>query len=161
MDLMTIVLMVLVIGGAVIGARDWYTPVFSAIALAIGGLVLGVGLYALVSTLVNHTPIYEQHDLLSLQDGSETQGSFFLGIGSVDGVQMYSYYQDNGEWAEWKSTKAENVRVYQDTDKPYIVQEKDCISHARWLVDCATDKRVTEIHVPVGSIKTNFTLDAR
>lgn len=161
MDLMTIVFLVCIASGICIGARDWYMPVALAIMLGIAGGLLGIIAYILVSVAVNHTPIYENHELLNLQDGTETQGSFFLGIGYIDGVQLYSYYQNKGDWFEWKSTKAKGVKVFQDSDRPYVVQESDCISHARWLVDCVTDGRVTEIHVPPHTIKTNFVLDAQ
>jgi hypothetical protein len=161
MDLMTVVVLLIVIGGVLLGSQDWVMPIFTAIIMGILGLMLGVLLYMLVGAVIDHTFTYEEANLKNIEDGSAIQGNFFLGTGYVDGVQKYSFYEDHGDWSELNSINAEGVKIYENSETPYIVRQKECISSKEWLVSCITDHRITEIHVPPDTIKTNFVLDAK
>jgi len=132
------------------------------------GLLMGIfaaiflfGIMLTISVFVPHHFTTEKKNLFVLQDGTQTGGSFFLGIGTIDGTPTYTYYVQEGKGAKLANTEADEVIVYQDTDKAYLVQQTDCKTNIEWLIKCATDERVTEIHVPKNTIKQNFVLDAK
>lgn len=157
-----------VLGGLGIGIsaaidEPWarYENIFLGCFIALCGGVLVLFLGGLVSFFVPHTFTYEERPLSALQDGSTTEGSFFLGTGVIDEEQVYTYYMQEGKGFKLDNSPADQVTVFQDTEKPYALKQKDCKSKAEWLVFCVTDNRVTEIHVPKGTIKNNFVLDAK
>lgn len=146
-------------------AYDWSERV--AIILLGGslGIILWVFASMILSFLVN-LPLHktystERKDLTILQDGTQTTGSFFLGIGSFDGEQKYSYYVSQNGGSKLEQTKADTVTVYQDSEEAYLLQQTYCKTSADWLTFCVSDGRVTEIHVPKNTIKQNFVLDAK
>jgi hypothetical protein len=120
---------------------------FGAIVAAVVGSIV----ILIVGVCVPHHFPTRHIGLAALQDGTTTQGTFYLGYGAVDGTPTYSL----------KNEDASHVVVYQDTDKPYLVQQTACRTSVEWLVHCSSDQRVTEIHVPAGTIKSNFVLDAK
>lgn len=109
-----------------------------------------------------HTTQYRNAEIVAIQDGSESRGAFFIGSGVIDGKQVYSFYEKSGDGFLLESVEARDVTVYQSSDKPYVVKESGCDGGWQWVTPCLFDKRaVTEIHVPAGTIKENFVLDAK
>jgi hypothetical protein len=124
-------------------------------------LIVGIPLISVLSMVVPHTFTYERRSIVALQDGSQVEGTFFLGSGVVNDGAAYFYYTKDGNSYRYETADASTVRVFQGTDRPYLVQQTGCKSSVEWLVSCISDNRVTEIHVPTGTIKTNLVLDAK
>jgi hypothetical protein len=138
--------------------------------LAISGIVVSavvfVGVWMARTLLIGNLLLHQEYSyakvqLASLQDGTPATGSFFLGSGYVDGDPTYFYYTKQGNAYLYNSTDASGVRVYEDTDKPYLMQQNDCKTDTEWLADCMSFGPVTEIHVPKGTVKSNFILDSK
>lgn len=117
----------------------------------------------LVGLLMPGHTTYETKELASLQDSLQTEGSFFLGIGSADGRPKYAYYVDHGDYSTFETTNARDVKIYTDTQEPYALERTGCESKYKWLAYCysAIQSTVQEIHVPEGTIKRNYNLDAQ
>lgn len=121
-----------------------------------------LGVLWVVGSSLPHTIQHENVEVVALQDGATTQGSFFIGTGFVDGKQVYSFYERSGEGVKLEQVDAKDVVVYQSASKPHIVRESGCEGGWQWIAPCVYDRnKVTEIHVPAGTIKENFVLDAK
>lgn len=103
-------------------------------------------------------------DLVNLQDASSTTGSFFLGIGNLNGDLSFSYYVTENGYAVPQTVDSayNNVRVYQDSDTPYVI-ETVATSHF-WTgspFNGASTPPEFDFHVPKGTIKQDYSLDAK
>lgn len=108
-----------------------------------------------------HTYKHTNVDIIALQDGNSVNGKFFLGSGYLNGEPTYTFYTSENGGAKLSNQPAENVIVYQDTNKPYAVRETECVSDFKWLVDCPSSDDIVELHIPKGTIKSNYVLDAK
>lgn len=143
---------------------DWSGMIFlSTLVIAAVWFVLEIGL----SSWLPHQNVHTRLDLAALRDNVSSQGTFFLGTGSVQGTLSYIYYLKQGNAYQFESLDASDVTVYEDTSKPYIVVSDSCKYSWDWLVGCnsgmpnTSDSKhdVIEIHVPKGTIKTNYVLN--
>lgn len=145
---------------------------------SVGGWPFGLGMFAmscvigvfvafLLSLVVSMIPVgtydtTERHNLAVLQDGTKTSGSFFLLAGHIDNDAVFRYYVEtrpgvykfDWQYADW-------AEVAQDTKTPYV----EVVKHhqTKWLNlfgDTMDDDNYI-FHVPPGSIKTDYTLDAK
>jgi hypothetical protein len=155
----------LIIGALLVGAWDWAERIVIIVVGVIfgffGWFIVCIVLSFLVALPMNKHFTTENRNLAVLQDGNQLQGSFFLGIGSIDGVPKYTFYAEHNGGKKLESIDADTVTVFEDTDAPYLVQQTGCKTSMEWLAHCYSDKRVTEIHVPKDTIKGNFVLDAQ
>ena len=103
--------------------------------------------------------------LVAANDGSNLSGSFFLGSGSFDDRQVYSYrYQIHDGGIIWTTvTNGPNVRVYEEdrTDAVLIVQSQvfDNPAFSRWFL--VPEDVIYEFHVPAGSVRAGFVFDGQ
>lgn len=136
-------------------------PVFAGLIL--GGLTLcGTGLFfAAISVAVPHHFTTERVSLAVLQDGTNVTGHFYLTSGVIDSKPTYTFYTKTGDAYKLENAEASKVVVYQDVATPYLIRQTGCHTEVEWIFFCVTDGRVTEIHVPAGTIKTNLVLDAK
>lgn len=98
-----------------------------------------------------------------VNDSSSVEGHFILGTGSVDGKNVYKYYEPQSDGSNTlEQTDADGVRVFQDTDSPYLTRRGNCDGPRDWFWPCDNDGygTVLEIHVPEGSISNQTRLDA-
>ena len=130
----------------------------------VGFIVLGMlGVFPAERTLVvTDTP------LVALKDNSSITGRLFLFGGTVDGKAVYHYYRTEGYGFVLEHIDADGVVVYEDTvDTAYLRTQWNRVTpahKARWLhwfvyadgISAAPD----ELHVPPGTIKHEFALDA-
>lgn len=136
--------------------------VAGAIAFALSAGIWGV-LYP-YSGAVRHTT---QYSLINLQDNSTSSGQFFLGIGQVDGNLSVNFYVSEHGYAEPNTvSSADNdVHIYQDLapgQTPYV---KQVITGPHFwtgsLYNGALTPDLYDFHVAPGTIKQDFTLDAK
>jgi hypothetical protein len=98
-------------------------------------------------------------------DRSETGGSFFLGSGSIGTDTSYVFYTANPDGSHTLyQTKAHDIKVFEDTDKPYARYEgQQVLDHPNWVPPLASwlhfhHAELVEFHVPPHSIKTGINL---
>lgn len=114
------------------------------------------------------------YGLAALNDGRKTQGSFFLGSGTIDSVPSFMYYAEDGDGYVLRDWSARSSRVVETTGKPRAVFTCDdygsvprpfrysvkMILDDGWgWVDCR--HAFVTFYVPPGSVKQEITLDAQ
>lgn len=105
------------------------------------------------------------HTIANIQDGSEVHGSFFLGIGGIGEDMKYSFYGEASKGVyELKTVDAEHAKVTFTDEEPYYTYTCYRDETPNWLTvfsDGWCDEDEITFHVPEGSIKTEFKLDAK
>ena len=168
--------------GAVIYAI-WSTFYNSDYAMTLGEQIfftlmkiIGVGFVGFVLSFIITIMIPSKQELKiektsieCLNDGSSVHGEFFLGSGTVDGKMVYNYYVKNGQFFTLKQLDASSTYITylkDKTTKPYLEVQKivdiptDRCSWNNWAFD-AEEVKATVFHIPQGSIKSNYNLDAQ
>lgn len=139
----------------------WFEAVLVSFLSAGATFALTVVLALIIGVFVPKHFEYTNIELYNLKDGSNIEGSFFLGSGRIDEKLVYTFYENVNGGAKLNNADADKAIVYQgNIDKPYAKRQTSCVSHWSWLTSCVSDKRITEFHVPENSIKQNFVLDA-
>lgn len=143
----------------------WREPL-SFIPLAFVGSIVALIATGITGLIFSEYYTSEPRSLVNLQDGSNVEGSFFLGIGSVGEEMKYSFYAetDSGSY-KLHSVDADRAEVvFTDGDPYYTAECYRPMFGKNWdfvqAAGCYDHKNVT-FYVPKGSIKTNFTLDAQ
>lgn len=135
--------------------------VFLVCIFAVVGFMTGILAGGLVAQIGPHEFTTKRTQLAALGDSNQLQGRFFLGSGSIDSMPTYTFYEqlENGGNV-LRNADADGVTVFQDSDRPYAVEEVECKTNYEWLAICIDDPQLIEFHVPLNSIKNNFVLDA-
>lgn len=111
----------------------------------------------------------EHTELVNLVDNTETQGRFFLGSGSIDGVPTYSWYEETAPNSfERRDVDASLSTVHYTTgDEPpyyvYSVEKHEKFFH-NWYIDLSAGIDSGEhwdFYIPRGSITNEYKLDAK
>jgi len=132
----------------------WGSLVIGAgVGVFIGGIV-GV----IIGGLVGHfTGQYHtvSREIVVLQDGKSSGGSFFLGSGTFEDKPSFFYYEKQGEYVSYKSIEAKKVRVLENNLTPSIT----CVvkTSSNWGLDAGKESDCV-FNIPKGSIKSVFTL---
>lgn len=104
------------------------------------------------------------HYLANLQDVSEINGSFFLGIGGIGEDMKYSFYGETSKGVyELMTVDNEDVKITFTEGKPYYTNTcyKDKTSKVLSVFSDSFCVDEFTFHVPEGTIKTQFKLDAK
>jgi hypothetical protein len=143
--------------------------------LSDAGAAVGVGLVTtivcgLLEMMIN-IPVfylvdedYQTYSVLSsLNDGTQTNGSFFLGSGYIDSRPVYRYYVENGRGEfRLQSAPADRAFITYTDSTPEVVYHQKRSSSTFWSIGIDGDGiQEYEFRVPKGSVKTDFTLDAK
>lgn len=165
--MLIVFVVLLILCGLVVIFMEWPgDAVFLYFITFCAGMVLLVG--GIITINEPTKPVNKTYNLVALQDGNSTGGSFFLGTGYIDDKQQFSYYQENNGQYRLKSVDAENAIIIQGNGKPRVVKSCSLDAVAPIIFypffqgdryDCST--KTYEFHVPPGSIKSNYTLDAK
>ena len=134
---------------------------FSVITALSGGA--GLGISAAMGAAFPSERTCHELSLVSLQDNQGLEGRFFLGTGYIESAMKFAFYYESGpESFRLRVIDADDAAIYQDeANRPYaLVCEVDT---GRWRNWFAPDFRgdVYEMHIPEGSILSNYNLDAR
>ena len=167
--MITIILLGII--GAIIGGRGWYKDFglerevfafgfFGACFGSLFGLIISFAIPTEV--LKEETP--EIRQLVSLQDGSSVSGSFFLGCGSVEGTMKYTYYYEV-EKDLFKMGRIDYSKALIKYDSTAYLETFRYVQTDYWLnwfsIDIKQIKPQYIFHVPEGTIKNNYNLDAQ
>lgn len=99
--------------------RPWNEDVvFVAFTLGMFAIFIPMMFYCLITTVFVTKSHQETHSLRALSVGSKVDGSFFLGIGSVDSKPVVYYYRHDGAGykLDWEYTKNS---TFVPSDKPH------------------------------------------
>lgn len=150
------------------GFFDWCGGIIWFIISLFMGLAVGGAVGALLAIPIPMKSHLEQYEIqiANLQDGSSIHGSFFLGIGQVDGIMKYTYYTKSGEFYQLNQMDASGIRVKYTDGSPRITFMKRVLDKNetinKWGIDLDIGNKTDYIiEVPKGSVKSNFILDAQ
>ena len=165
-----------------------------AVILLVTGICVG-GLFTITDKYENkqiksqETSVIETTTLIALKDSNLTDGSLFLGLGSINNSTYYLYYSKTEHGLKQNKLNADFDNVYirycSENDKPrietenertiyeYVLREKpnfwslDLFSYGHYLKyekgDVVEEKERDDIrhiiYVPEGSIKIDYTID--
>lgn len=107
-------------------------------------------------------PIEEDHQLVSIRDGSGMYGSFFLGTGTIQDRQYYIFYTKDGEGFRPQKVSWDNgsVKIFEEnrTDGTlHITYQKSALA-PYWAMPIKCGFRY-EFHIPTGTINKTFRLE--
>lgn len=140
---------------------DWFIVfLMSLFPTILSVLVLGVGVVG--ASMI----VYKDHTfsspIVSMQDNSETRGSFFLGSGTFKSEPVFWYYTgEHGVYQLRSQLASESTIVYSD-DEPRV--EWQCEGYDwtnKWLFRPDCDPNEFTFYVPKGSVTSKIDLDAR
>ena len=104
--------------------------------------------------------------LEALQDGNNVNGTFFLGSGNINGSMRYVFYYEENGLFKMGQLHYNNVSInYVDGD-PMLETIKEIEKKESFKNNFAIDNEYSFskehiIHVPKGTIKQNYNLDAQ
>lgn len=150
--------------------ESWY--IFPAVMSLFVGLFVGLVIDGPVNWAMREKTDFT-YNLATLNDGRETQGSFFLGSGTIDSVPSFMFYEEDGDGYVLRDWPASSSRVVETTGEPHVVYTCDDYSDVprpfRWTavmitedgdyIDC--QHAFVTFYVPPGSVKREVTLDAQ
>ena len=160
-----VILIILALGlSAWYKAKDW--GAFVAVLL-IGGFVGFISTF--VVAVFAGGRAYMEYPLVSMQDNKTIHGSFFLGSGNIDGVPSFTWYEQSGDSYYLEDIAAWKAEVRYTTGDPYVVW--NCRNenpgflwyplHMDPSVNCGYRSTHVTFYVPEGSVKNDYTLDAK
>lgn len=141
--------------------------IFFGIALPLVGVGLfglaGFGVGSAMGAAFPSERTCHEISLASLQDNQGLEGHFFLGTGYVESTMTFAFYYEMPDGSfRLRVTDADHATIYQDEAKsPYArVCEVNGANVRQWFaLDFRSD--VYDIHIPEGSILSNYSLDAQ
>jgi hypothetical protein len=132
------------------------TGIYALVGLVIGFLML-LGMSGNPETQVIE---HEDVQIVSIRDGSGTNGGGFLTLNTVSTKYEYVYYAQGEDGSfEQKQLPSRSVKVFQeDIEHPYL---RKLIGHSKdwkWYLDAGM--MGYEFHLPKGAIIQDYVLDA-
>lgn len=146
------------------GLMSWFMTLFIGAMLSILGIGLGCWLGALIGSAVHQEfGVVNQSQLIALADGSQLNGHFFLGSGSMNEEMVYFYYRKEGNGFKADKRNASRAVIFADEEtSPYVRDYQAKFSNIFWYwVAIPLKEKPSEFHIPKGSILQNYTLDLK
>jgi len=150
-----IAMFVFVVVGGIVSSLADDDPFLGAIW---GGIVfLVVSFIIFLVAPISQTQQDYTKTLRSVGDTSSTDGSLF---GFSTKEEFHAYVAIDGGGAKLESFPASTTTIYEDAsiETASVVRWKDCSSDVLWVPSACTSSHY-DIHVPPGSIRTDFNLD--
>ena len=140
----------------------------SAMGLVLGAL-LGVLVMFVLSGLISSVAERESYQaeekkLYAVQDTFGTEGSFFLGSGSVDGKMEYVYLTKENKGYLMQSVPVEDVFIIEDnTTKPKMTKHYERFKNdtLELIFPDLWGDTYYNITIPKGSIKYDYNIDLK
>jgi hypothetical protein len=143
--------------------------IFKQIGGVIGGLVVG-GILTMVLTVfgsIFHRGDYTEtvtHEIVSMGDGDNINGSFFLGSGYVNDRLVYTYYRKSDNGGMVRRSISASLAVIYETDslqKPKIVVHiVPSDNGGFWFpINFNSGSQKYDIYLPTGSVIREIKLD--
>jgi hypothetical protein len=117
---------------------------------------------AISGQVTHRTEVTADTPLVSLANGSQVEGSFFLGSGSINSTPVYSYVTGSDVTGyQLSSVDVSVTKVFTSQDPPHLVAvDVNCSPRGFWPRVCsqATHYRA---YIPAGSIWQGYNVDVR
>lgn len=128
----------------------------------IGGAVYGVILLLLTLALpVTHHFSYS-FDIYALKDNNSLKGSFYLGAGTVEGTQVYSYIRKVEGGKQIDTIDIDKGILYEGAHEPHISVYEPELKH-RWskllFGDMFIGENKYKIYIPDNSVVNEYDVD--
>lgn len=138
---------------------------FMLFGLFIGGLI-GVlcGFVIALALPAKLELVKTSYNLEALQDNNSVSGKFFLGSGNIESKMKYVFYYNDDDYFRLKQVDYSLVKIKYSDEKP----KAECFTYEPvkdvlinyFALDYPLDAEYI-IHVPKGTIKQNYSLDAQ
>lgn len=139
---------------------------FYLLAVFFIGIALSVGIVAAAPSLLSLASetsevVYEAKEIASLSNGSEVEGKFFLGTGSIDSSPVYYYIEKADDGMRLKSVYASSVVINESSEEPPSITSYVDRLDNEVLSNLFGTSGVTKIviSVPEGTIDQDFNID--
>jgi len=113
------------------------------------------------SKVPQHWEIQKRSELVALQDNINSEGSFFLGSGSVEGELKYYFYERKGEGFVANSIHSDGVILLESDEAAYEQWLKKDDKWWYWIFVLSGSEQKTIIKIPKGTILNNYNLDLK
>ena len=139
---------------------------FTVIGGGLLGGVIGIVLFLMTSAVIEKHWGFRADDpsraieIVSLSNGTETEGSFVLGNGTVNGVEYYYYFRHNGEgFVRGKIPVYNSVIIEDEIEQPVIRVETTHIPEwADSWAESLKPEPYNRIYVPHGTVVQQFSV---
>lgn len=140
---------------------DCFLFLFISILSGMFGVLIGIG----VASVLPSDTYLKPHsvDLVCIQDNSSIKGQFFLGCGQIEGDMKYAFYYNQGDDSYKLDTiSCSKAEIKYVATKPRITYNTKEFTN-KWYnkFSVFTQNIYYTIEIPEGSIKKDFTLDAK
>lgn len=127
-----------------------------AVAAALVGLILGIGVGAALGT---HPEPVHNYQLLNIRDASGLSGSFFLGSGTIDEEPVFYYYARRDDGSIFLDhVFADYATIYETSEQPHIEITEEFSNHPKIAFSPDAGLKGANIYIPPNSVVTNFSL---
>ncbi|MEN6553959.1 MAG: hypothetical protein ABFC34_13855 [Methanobacterium sp.] len=103
--------------------------------------------------------IKSTNQLICLQDNTQTNGSFFLGSGTIEDEQVFTFYVKQKYGYKLKYVNAKKAIIIYSNKAPKIV--KYLKQTKKTSIGYDFPDSLVKIYIPYNSIQNNFQLDAK
>lgn len=107
--------------------------------------------------------VSKTYQLENMQDNRNIEGRFFLGCGTINQKMYYAFYYNSGEFIQYMQIPHDEAKIAYTDGTPrlevitYKTVENSTINLFTIRQNC---KKEQILHIPRGSIKQNFNLNA-
>ncbi|HBM45493.1 MAG: hypothetical protein UT05_C0009G0052 [Parcubacteria group bacterium GW2011_GWF2_38_76] len=132
------------------------------------GLWIGFILAIIISAfLPAHFVEVGQIELVSMRGSTMTEGTLFLGSGSIKGKLCYIYYKktDNGGYQQGMMEVSNSITIFEEERSEGVLKIYKASFDNPWYHNIAIASgpggvfEIYEFHIPKGSLKKNFILE--
>ena len=166
--LTTIVIFFFIVGITTSNSDEWYGKLFHGFVVGFISFIASFMIAFIALVIINgeaDRPITssEKVYISCLSDNSEQEGALFLGCGQIDGVFKYAYYKKTDLGYKLETCNAKDVTIVYDDEDPHIEYIYNCLPKDSFWHEYVCEKELQSIiiHIPKGSIKSNYELDAK
>lgn len=142
--------------------------------------VASVVISSTISETKEEYKLVESHNIIALQDSSNTSGTFFLGCGTVGSSMYYCYYIDTDDGYKYQQIKVSSddvdvsIKYCKEKETPHIEKYdeykiKTCDKNWGWVFNPALiapranqsvlSAQKIYIYLPEGTIDENYKVD--
>lgn len=135
-----------------------------SVVMAVLGFAIGIGIsFGVGAALPKEYVMDRQIELVTIQDTSGIQGSFFLGTGHIESKSYYVFYQKEGNGVRFGKVSAEKAVVYEEERNGGLIKTYTRQFTSGWHNAFGTTLggEKYEIFIPQGSILHEFQLDLK
>ena len=137
-------------------------PILFGLGVMLGGLITIAGGHLIQEHIIGTYTEQESIPIVSLKQNNRVEGSFFLGIGSIEGIAYYLYFRNLGDSRYKRGRIKASKTIIQEG-----FQESPTISWTRvrgkvnWFIHREYIDRQEDyvLHVPKGTIIKQFKLE--